>query len=82
MNGSGTRTQCYYMFFLTAQFLEILFKGIDIGTQRDNPVSVESLLNVLHLLSTHVSKAKKNFVVSHIIIVQLNFITCGVTGIN
>ena len=56
MNGCSTRTERDNLLVLATQLLQVLLKGVHIGAKRHYPVGVKSLLDILHLLATHVGE--------------------------
>ena len=56
MNGCSTRTERDNLLVLATQLLQVPLKGVHIGAKRHYPVGVKSLLDILHLLATHVGE--------------------------
>lgn len=54
----GSGRECHHFLAGSDEVLEVFLKRVDVGSERHDPVSVESLLDILHFRPAHVSETE------------------------
>lgn len=62
MNGSRSSGKSNDFFALPDELLEIIFKAVDIGAKRNNPISIKCFLNIFLLIAREMAEAKEDSV--------------------
>lgn len=55
MDCGGSGRECHHFLAGSDEVLEVFLKRVDVGSERHDPVSVESLLDILHFHPAHMS---------------------------